>query len=186
MTQFIQKRLVSIPFFYLSVLVTFMTVVLLTSCDARASAAASLHPKGHFAAGIVIGEPTGLTGKYMLESDRALDFGLAWSFQNFFLFWMDHVWEWPALFGQSSDFVRRLTPYLGVGGVMLISTRTGNTVFGSAAGSSVGVGVRIPFGLEYIFAKVPIGIYLEVAPGIGIIPGTYGFLFGGIGARYYF
>lgn len=185
MTKFIQNRLVSIPFLFMSIIVTFMTVVLLTSCESHASGT-SLHPKGHFAAGVVLGEPSGLTGKYMLDSDRALDFGLAWSFQNFFLFWMDHIWEWPALFGQSNDFVRRLTPYLGVGGVMLISTRAGNTAFGVTAGSSVGVGVRVPFGVEYIFNKVPIGIYLEIAPGIGIIPGTFGFLFGGIGARYYF
>jgi hypothetical protein len=185
MPEFIRKRVGSIPFLSLSIFVTFVTIVLLSSCESHA-AGASLHSKNHFAAGIVLGEPSGLTGKYMVESAQAIDGGIAFSFQNFFLFWADYVWEFPALFGQSSDFVRRLTPYVGVGGIMLISTRAGNTLFGATAGSSLGLGLRVPFGVEYIFNKVPIGIYAEIAPGVGIIPGTFGFLFGGIGARYYF
>ena len=184
----IEKKILNLPLLLVSVFVTLLTAFVLSSCQAHASG--SLHRKNQFAAGFVLGEPSGLTGKYMIESNQAIDGGLAFSFQSFFLFWADYIYEFSGLFGSSNEFVKRLTPYVGVGGIMLISTRVGSApLFGSGGGaSSVGLGFRVPFGVEYLVnnPKVPIGIYIELAPGIGIIPSTYGFFFGGIGARYYF
>ena len=48
-------------------------------------------------------------------------------------------------------------------------------------------GLRIPFGLEYVFASVPIGLFFELVPVIDLTPDARGF--GGnsaIGFRYYF
>ena len=52
------------------------------------------------------------------------------------------------------------------------------------------IGVRIPFGLEYVFANAPFGLFLEVVPtfdlaGVPTGKGLFGPQ-GSIGFRYYF
>lgn len=143
--------------------------------------------------GLILGEPTGLTAKFWLGSREAIDLGLAYSFSDYVLIYSDYLYHFHGAFGSSNEFAKDLTPYVGIGGEIIfasssgsgVSTRTGNHYFKSSS-SSVGVGIRIPFGLEWMTPKVPLGVFIELVPGIGLAPGTYGFLQGGIGARFYF
>jgi len=48
------------------------------------------------------------------------------------------------------------------------------------------VGVRIPVGINYIFAKAPLDIFLEIVPMLELVPRTEFNLNGGIGIRYFF
>jgi len=47
-------------------------------------------------------------------------------------------------------------------------------------------GIRGVVGLAYQFATAPFDIFLEVGPGISIVPDTDGHGFGGLGARFFF
>jgi hypothetical protein len=47
-------------------------------------------------------------------------------------------------------------------------------------------GIRGVIGIAYHFANAPFDIFLEIGPGISIIPDTHGTGFGGLGARFYF
>lgn len=51
--------------------------------------------------------------------------------------------------------------------------------------SRVGIGIRVPFGLQY-FINNNIEVFGEVVPGISLIPSTEFDVDAGIGARYYF
>lgn len=141
---------------------------------------------GPFGAGIVIGAPTGFTGKYFLNPEGAIDFGLAFYFSNLILFYGDYLWHFPGAFGRSSQFVSQLTPYVGVGAVMLLWTAYGVRHYYDHATAGMGLGMRIPLGIEWRPSHPPLGVFIELAPGIGIVPGTFGFFQGGIGIRYYF
>lgn len=145
---------------------------------------------GAWAAGLVLGEPTGFTAKHGLSSRSAVDAGLAFSFDRFFLVYSDYLWHFPGGFAtrSSEPFVQQLTPYVGAGGVLLFSTDSGRNdgKFFTSGGSSVGFGIRVPLGIEWKPGSPPLGVFAEMVPGIGVVPSTFGFLEGGIGARWYF
>ena len=48
------------------------------------------------------------------------------------------------------------------------------------------IGVRVPLGLDYVFAGPPLDVFFEVAPVLDVAPGTDFRVNGGIGIRYYF
>jgi len=142
------------------------------------------HPK---ALGIILGEPTGLTGKYWVTPTRAWDAGFSYSFRGYLLGYVDHIWHFPGLVGRYSDLAKRLKPYLGLGAMTYFSTisnrnaRTGIIDFES----STGVALRLPIGIEWMPEDQPIGLFFELAPAIGIAPGNFTILEGGIGVRFY-
>ncbi len=126
-----------------------------------------------FGLGIILGEPTGISMKYWLSDTTAIDAAAAWSFGRT-----------PGM-RVHADFL--IHPFL------ITSTSSGKLPFYVGVGPRlnlqdgfVGLGVRIPVGLTYLFSEVPIDLFFEVAPGMDLIPAT-GFSFeGGFGARYYF
>jgi hypothetical protein len=48
------------------------------------------------------------------------------------------------------------------------------------------VGVRVPFGLAYLFGSAPLDVFLELVPILDLVPGTYFHFNSAIGVRYYF
>ena len=140
--------------------------------------------------GLVIGEPTGFTGKFWLANEKAIDFGLAYSFGSYVLVYADYIFQWPGAFSlrTGEKFFNDLIPYVGIGAaVMLATSRPGanRAYFGTNPGG-MGLGLRIPLGVEWVPGKPPLGVFIEIAPGLGFVPLTYVFFQGGIGARYYF
>ena len=138
--------------------------------------------------GVVIGEPTGLSAKYFLDRHHAIDAGLAYSFSQFIYIFADYLFHFPGTFGASSTFATQLSPYLGIGGIFLGSTegsRRDGKYF-TSSGSSAGLGMRLPLGIEWKPAFPTLGVFVELVPGLGLIPSTFGFIEGGIGIRYYF
>jgi hypothetical protein len=148
---------------------------------------APAHP---LAAGATLGSPTGLTGKLWLDRKSAVDLGLAFSFDSFFLVYADYLAHFPSGFAgrETPAFFRELTPYFGIGGVLFISTNSlrHDGRYFTAGGSSAGLGVRIPLGIEWRPVDPRLGVYVEIAPGVGVVPSTFGFLQGGLGIRFYF
>ncbi len=135
------------------------------------AAHASAQNRG-FGLGIMIGEPTGITGKYWVSERNAIDGGLAWSFRRGgdFHLHADYLWHFVGAIQSTEKFV----PYVGVGGRL-------------AAGHDEGIlGVRIPFGIAYWMRSAPIEIFLELAPILDLAPATELSANGGIGARFYF
>jgi hypothetical protein len=128
--------------------------------------------------GLILGEPTGLTGKFWNSSDRAIDGGIAFSFDRYVFLYSDYLFHFRGFSG--------VRPFAGIGGGLLISSGNRKGKYFDDQSGSFGLGVRIPLGLEWLIPEAPIGVFAEIVPGIGIIPSTYGFFQGGIGARFYF
>lgn len=170
----------------------FMVFALLSSSAAQASRHSRAAPypdsTGQVGLGVMLGDPTGLSGKVWISRSSAIDFGLAYSFSNFMEVLGDYLYHFHGAFGSSSRFLTELTPYLGLGGTFFVDTSANrtDTKFFTNSGNSAGLGIRIPFGLEWRSVRPPIGVFAELVPGIAIIPGTFGFLEGGVGVRYYF
>lgn len=125
-----------------------------------------------FGAGIIVGEPTGLSGKLWLGGQNALDMAAAWSFKGdgHLLLQTDYVWHSFNLISVSSG---KLPLYYGVGGRIVLS-------------DDPLVGIRVPVGLDYIFSGAPVDIFLEIVPILDLIPSTDFDIGGGLGVRYWF
>ena len=131
----------------------------------------SAQDKG-FGLGIILGEPTGVSGKLWTSKENAFDFAAAWSFQGngHLLLQADYVWHIFRLIPVESG---RLPFYVGVGGRVVFA-------------NDPTIGVRVPLGLDYMFSNAPVDIFLELVPILDLTPST-DFDFGaGIGARYWF
>jgi len=125
-----------------------------------------------FGMGIVFGEPTGLSAKLWTSRDNAFDFAAAWSFRGDgnLLLQADYVWHFFNAIRVSSG---KLPIYVGIGGRVILA-------------NDPSVGVRVPVGLDYLFADAPIDIFLEIVPILDLTPATDFDVGGGIGIRYWF
>ena len=166
------------------------------STPAKTSTTANIRPgasmqSGDVGLGAVFGEPTGLTLKLWRSHRHAFDIALSYSFFDFFEIAGDYLWHFPAAVSQLTDgkVSDEFVPYIGIGGLLLFDTSDNPsraTGLRSQRRSAVAFGLRIPAGLEFLPHGTPLGIFAELTPGLGLAPTTFGFLEGGVGARYYF
>jgi Protein of unknown function (DUF3996) len=130
---------------------------------------------GRFGAGVIVGEPTGVSLKYWLNDTMAVDGAVGGSFDDDTVFYMasDVLWHNFELIPVPQG---RMPVYIGVGG--LVRFRDDN--------QDDEAGVRIPVGVSYMFENAPVDIFVEVGPAVDIVPDVRGDLTGGIGVRFWF
>lgn len=133
--------------------------------------------------GVTAWEPIGITGKFWMGA-QAIDLTAGWSPQNMYILSGDYLRHFEGMMGQ-----KMLLPYIGGGAVLFGSTddaRKDGTWFADDHTDDLGIGVHIPVGIEWQMESVPVGVSVQVAPGLGFIPKSFTFLNAGIAARYYF
>lgn len=121
--------------------------------------------------GVVLGEPTGLSGKIWTGEKTAIDAALAWSFAGSGYI---HMHSDLLIHSFAIDVHQGQLPlYLGIGAKLEI-------------GSRFGAGIRVPFGIAYLFDSAPVDAFFELVPVFNLIPATVISLEGGVGIRYFF
>ena len=141
-----------------------------------------------FGLGIMLGVPTGLTGKYYLSSDTALDFAVGTygrygrdQFDNALHVHADFLWH-PFVLASPEPFWMPL--YFGIGGRLLDHGRD-NRDFAD----DTHLGVRAPLGIMMDFNNIPLDIFLELALVVDFFhDGNHGYsdVNLSLGIRYYF
>jgi len=123
--------------------------------------------------GISIGNPTGLNGKYWLNSSRAVDAGLAWSLgkNQEVSIHSDYLLHKEGAFYFND--IHPLDFYYGVGGRMEFA-------------DEIELGVRVPLGIAHRFEAESADVFAEVAPIVDLIGKTGLELHLIFGGRYYF
>ena len=130
-----------------------------------------------FGIGIMMGEPSGLSGKYWLSKQNAIDGGLGWSFteNGSVHLHMDYLYHnYDLLKGTEG----KAPLYFGIGGRFKFKNNE------KSADNSIGV--RVPVGLAYQFSEVPFDVFAEIVPLLDLSPDTRFTFNGAIGVRYYF
>jgi hypothetical protein len=125
-----------------------------------------------FEAGVIIGEPSGLSAKYWLTRLLGVDAGIAWSFSedgklDIFGDFLLHPYYIPI---DQGDF----PAYVGAGAAF----RVGD-------GDSF-LGVRFPVGVQFLWNTFPLSVFAEVAPIMEVIPDIGARVEGGAGLRFAF
>ena len=160
-----------------------VALVLATGATGAAADSSGGSDKGVFGLGIIAGEPTGVSGKYYLGNDTAIDFAVGAALLGRGVqVHSDFLWH-PIVIDQKDSFV--LPPYVGAGARVLRHD--------SGGGDDVDhtrIGLRVPVGILFDFTEIPIDVFAEVA---GVADyrtaGDDDFALdvnGGVGARYYF
>ena len=137
--------------------------------------------KGVFGVGLIIGEPTGVSAKYYLGNDTAVDGAIGFApIGNGVQVHADFLWH-PWILEQQESFVLPL--YIGIGGRVLDRNGRGDDE------DHIRIGARGVVGILFDFTSVPIDVFAELA---GIVDlRTKGDAVGvdinaGAGVRYYF
>ncbi len=163
---------------------TIMTTMLLIAAAFATPAQAQDVGNGkNFGIGLELGSPSGLTGKYYLNPKNAIQatLGLGFTDGNFMNIAVDYLFHFNLL--QKSDF--RLDFYVGLG-AYLWYWFDNNEGSGNDDKDAWGLGLRIPIGLSLPFKKLPLEVFLEVAPGFSLLGRTGFGIAGALGLRWYF
>ncbi len=137
-----------------------------------------------FGAGIILGEPTGLSAKLWTSNKNAIDFGLgyAWGGDRFTYkgeyngdkrvhFHMDYLWHSQT----AIQATQRFPVFYGIG-----------FRFNSGAGYEESFGVRGVVGIAWWPRDTPLDLFIEVIPVFQLTPATGFGIDAGLGARFFF
>ena len=124
-------------------------------------------------AGIILGEPTGLSFKQYTDGNKAIDLAVAWSLEG-----EDALHVHGDLLFHRRDLVTvdgsGLPLYYGLGArVKLLE-------------DDAQLGVRFPFGISTFIAGGDFDVFLELVPILDLAPDTDFSLNAGLGIRYWF
>jgi hypothetical protein len=150
-----------------------LAFILVAASSLAVPAVAHAARGGALGIGLIVGDPTGITGAYRMGNHTAVDVAVG-------LDELDHdsVYVHAEFLFILGDLLRggsvSLGPYVGVGG-FLVDFK-----------DDIGIGARAPFGLSLDFHAAPLQIFLEVAAFILLVPDTNSDLGVALGLRYYF
>ncbi len=152
-------------------------VVLVLLLALTAAAAPARAAGGPFGLGLILGSPTGVSGKVYFNRSNAIDFAVGEAFANArgLHFHVDYLWH-PVMLTEGEAFFLPL--YLGLGG----------RVLDRDVKDDVHVGVRAPLGILFDFRRVPLDVFLEIALVVDFIRNDDDVVDvnAGVGIRYYF
>jgi hypothetical protein len=124
--------------------------------------------------GLMLGYPSGLSGKAYLSEQHAIDAQLAsWGF-GFNVVYAHASWLYQPLELFSNDLFS-MPLHVGAGPMVV------------AGAGFASLGVRVPVGIDINLRDLPVQIFADVALAANVVPGVrLGWGGGGVGARYYF
>ncbi len=135
--------------------------------------------EGTLGAGIIVGEPTGLSAKSYVTETQAFDAALSYSLRT------DSIWLHGDYLYHSEKLSKdveggRWVPYGGLGGLLYFSNQD------KKQSSRALLAARAPAGLLFYPTDSSIEFFAEIALVVGVLPATEVSVSGGIGARYLF
>ena len=130
--------------------------------------------------GIVIGDPTGISFKYGMDTDNAIDAALAWSGKVDLHLHADYLWHHIGLFKFEGQ---RFDGFYGIGGRL---RQLDDSKFRNDDDDDTRLGARGPGGIRWLASKIPLEVFVELAIIFDVIPETDASIDGGIGVRYFF
>lgn len=124
---------------------------------AAAGPAAALEARG-YELGVIVGEPTGVSGKMELADGTALDAAAAWSFsgKDKLSLHADKLWYRRDVFKVKTG---RMPLYYGVGARLKLEDKSK-------------VGIRMPIGAQYYVPDSRLTFFGELAPILDLAPDT--------------
>ena len=130
-----------------------------------------------FGIGVIIGNPTGLSMKLWLDSQKALDGAAAWSFRgnDAMILQLDYLHHNLNALSTKST---KIPVFIGIGGRITFEEKFRDE-------HDNRFGIRIPLGLTWLAKEIPMDVQFVIAPILDLVPDTELDFGGGICLRYY-
>ncbi|MBN1771719.1 MAG: DUF3996 domain-containing protein [Deltaproteobacteria bacterium] len=161
-------------------------VALAISLSATGAQASEIGNGANVGVGLMLGAPSGLSLKFFFHNDHAVDVGVGVGYFGGATLYVhaDYLFHFQLLSAETFE----LPLYIGIGGKFTLWFYEGYHGYwgGYTESGRFGAGVRVPIGIAFELNAIPIDIFLEIVPGLGVFPGIGAFIDGAIGARYYF
>jgi hypothetical protein len=125
-----------------------------------------------FGMGVILGDPSGISGKSWISRKTAFVGAVAWSLQRdeALHLHLDHLFhDFNAIRADRGT----MALYYGFGGRIKFANKST-------------ISARIPIGMDYLFEDAPLDLFLELVPMLDLIPRPELNLNGGVGIRYFF
>jgi hypothetical protein len=154
----------------------FLTLFIFSGLFVIMSVGAGWSQKSGMGLGIIVGEPTGINGKYWLSGNTAVDASAAWSFSEHIHFQIqgDFVFHNFDILKRTFDVTRGELPlYYGIGARLRLDNQDE-------------FGMRFVVGMSYFFPTAPFDLFLEVAPIMNLAPDTELDGSAALGVRFWF
>ncbi len=143
---------------------------------------------GHFGAGLVVGEPTGLSLGWRPTEWNAVEVGAGWDL-------LDGQFKTSADYLQSlvvldPNAAVRIPIYVGlgagVGSDLGLDVREAGLRDDPGAVEGTAVSARVPIGASVLMMNAPVEIFAHVIPSLRVLPDRQLGVDGALGVRYYF
>lgn len=138
-----------------------------------------------FGIGVIIGEPTGLSGKLWVSNNNAISFGVGWYVKNYRFGKFDSDYERESRTHIHIDYLwhsfnaigsnRQFPLFYGIG----VRINSGPQYPGTLA-------VRGVLGIEWLPQGTPLDVFIEVVPNLTLISSTEFGIDAALGARIFF
>ena len=130
--------------------------------------------RNKFGLGVVAGDPNGITAKYMIDNNYGIDATVGWKTSG-----EDEFYVAADFLLHLYDIVnipKGVSPLYFGGGLRLVDREDTENKFG----------IRVPFGIEYVFLNGSLGAFGELVPILNFTPDVESDFEFGIGIRYFF
>ena len=139
------------------------------------------------ALGLTLGGPSFINFTHALSDRKSVEAGVSFSYDDATHLYGDYLIQTKNIFKDSQ--LNNVDLFYGVGGLLVITNKDrkdDDGYYGKDSGS-IGLGVRLPIGLEWRPPKLKeFGFNVELIPVVAIVPKTSLEFMAGIGFRYYF
>lgn len=155
-----------------ALVMAFATVVPDAEARPRPQSGKRFEANKTFGLGLELGAPSGITGKYFLSSDNALQFGIGtiyrWRERDGLNLYLDYLWH-PVSLASNPSF--ELPLYFGIGGRIwnVDDYRFRDDRFRDV----YGIGVHVPIGIAFDFNNIPLDIFIQLAFVLDFYTGDY-------------
>lgn len=137
--------------------------------------------------GVKWGNFTGIDVKYWIAENKAWDFTIAFADNNTIV-GVDYLVHFRDVTAKmiKDRSAQNIAPYFGVGMLSSFGNNKSNTTIFDHEKNNINGALRVPIGVEYLPTNIRLSLFAELGLGFGIIPTTYTFATGDVGARFYF
>ena len=160
------------------------------------AAEAQVYGEGYiFGIGGILGQPTGLSMKFLLGAGHGIQaaFAVDLVWRDGFVTYADWVWH-PMIITSNSAFDLSFHVGAGLFLAMWFDRYWDHSChwdevhhhYTNCDDHEVGLGAHFPVGMDMFFKGAPVELYLELSPGFYFLPFIDFEIFGGVGARYFF
>jgi len=172
---------------HLHLMAATLVVASLIMTKASPAAASEVAESRRLGIGVMVGAPTGLSLKYYFSPRHALDFGLGVGFWGGPTLYLHGDYKLHFMLTRNSAF--DLPLYIGVGAKLTVWFDNHDHAYwgdNDVHSGYLGFGIRVPIGIAFNLGGLPLDIFFEIVPGLGLFPGIGAFVDGAIGVRWYF